>query len=269
MTVKDPDTVKQIIRSNFDASAVHYNNFEERYGLFERLTDELAVACSIRKGMSVCDIGCGTGTSTAVLARYVGDEGKVIGIDFSDEMLDVAKERFGSLGNIGFISCDAERLYEKIDFKLDAVLYNASIFLIPNPDRALESAFEVLETDGIVGMNHLTGIFDREGGVNLFRSAKEEGMECAPYGRDIMDTGALPDILAKVGFRDVRAGVTAIEMTIEEMREFYSIPAQSAGLYPRAPYEERLIMLDTLLDHILNKNVTPLYQLWSWQICRK
>lgn len=269
MTVKAPETVKKIIRSNFDGSAQLYENYEERYGLFKYLTEELAKACNIRKGMTVCDIGCGIGASTLTLAKVVGKQGQVIGIDFSKEMIGLAKEELQYFANVELLLCDAEKFDEHIDFKTDAILYNASIFLMPNPKQTLRAAHDLLQKDGIVGMNYLVGIFDeQEPQTNLFHSAKEEGMKFAPYGRQIVDTEMLPYILKEVGFKDIQKGVVSKPMAMEEVRDFYTIPAQSAGLYPKTPYEERLMLLDGLLDHISPGHKT-VCQSWGWQVGRK
>ena len=284
MAIKDPDVIKQIIRSNFDKSALLYEEFEQKYGLFEELTRQLAEACDIRKGMTVVDIGCGTGASTFTLARLVGREGKAMGIDFSEEMLSLARDRLEQnskiehlsnvehssniehSSNVEFILCDAEVLDESIEFKADAILYNACIFLIPDTHKTIEAAYELLKKDGIVGMNYLVGMYNRNGmdGVDLFQSAKNDKLEFAPYGRKIVDSSMLSDILGRVGFRGVREGTTSIKMTKGEVKDFYSIPAQSAGLYPKTPYQERLELLDALLDYFQNKGIMNLYQKWGW-----
>ncbi len=269
MTTKDPEFIKQIICSNFDKSVESYELFEKKYGFFDNLTYELATVCGIRKGMCVCDIGCGTGASTLALAKLVGKEGKVIGIDFSEMMLGVAEDKSSDVPNTEFVLCDAEKLEEHINFKVDVILYNASIFLIPDLDRTLHAAFEVLDSGGIVGMNYLIGMFGEIDGGNLFMSANEDGLEFAPYGRKIVDLRTLPETLGEVGFGDIRGGDSSIEMTRDEVKDFYSIPAQSAGLYPKTPYEERLKLLDALLDHIRDNGFSTLYQVWGWHTAKK
>ena len=262
MTIKDPDIIKGIIRSNFDRSVLPYNDFEEKYNLFNHLSVQLAEACGIKKGMTVCDIGCGTGTSSMVLSDFVGEEGRVIGVDFSEDMLGFARERMKDLSNIEFTLSDAECFCECLDRKVDAVLYNACIFLIPDSGKTLECAFESLKDGGVVGMNYLIGMFGDDSTTNLFRSAAN--VEFAPYGRSIVDINTMPHTLKEAGFGTIRKGTTSKPMTYEEVENFYSIPAQSAGLYPKTPYEERRALLGALLDHIKRSGHAELNQVWGW-----
>ncbi len=307
MAEKNPDVIKEIVRGNFDRSAEHYEHFEHDYGLFEYLTLKLAVACNIHYGMYVCDIGCGTGSSTFVLEKIVGHEGKVFGIDSSEKMLEMAQRKQAETQKqtnqmtkynscIEYIQCDADDIEENVGFKLDSVLYNASIFLIPSPDTTLQCTYRLLKKNGTVGMNYLIGVFDKDLTNNqshqvrnaktqnqpikrtrnagsllkslpnndLFKQTKQDGKEFAPYGRQIMDTKDIGKILKKTGFKNIQNGMISRKMAPEEMITFYSIPAQSAALYPKTQYKERREMIKSLIKHIQNRGVDELYQYWGW-----
>ena len=64
----------------------------------------------VRKGDRVLDVGCGWGDTTMKLARMVGPEGAVAGIDCCDAFLDTAKEDVATAGlsNVRFVRGDAE-----------------------------------------------------------------------------------------------------------------------------------------------------------------
>ena len=66
-------------------------------------------ACGIEPGRAVLDIGCGSGSTTLELAARVGAEGRVLGIDISTPMLEVAQARrqAAGIGNIAFENHDA------------------------------------------------------------------------------------------------------------------------------------------------------------------
>lgn len=286
MSVPGPERIKEIVCSNFDDSVDKYENFEGRFGLFQRLASDLARICGISAGMKVVDVGCGTGVSTFVLKDFVGNGGRVTGIDLSERMLDAARKKHierqwggGKGAPISFLRGDAERLQDVIADSMDAVLYNATIFLLPDATRSLNEAYEILVSGGVVGMSFILGVFPREvngnegspsGAMNfhndddLFRAARENGLESAPYGRGIADVRSLPASLTDAGFSGIQHGVLDMVMTSDVFRAFYRIPAQSAGLYPKTSYEERLVLLDALLDYFGDNGITHFTQRWGW-----
>ncbi len=57
-------------------------------------------AMSLRAGGRVLDAGCGTGLLIQGMVSAVGENGQIVGIDFSDDMLDVARERFARTDSV-------------------------------------------------------------------------------------------------------------------------------------------------------------------------
>jgi ubiquinone/menaquinone biosynthesis C-methylase UbiE len=53
---------------------------------------------ALRPGQTVLDIACGTGLNPAELRSGVGTEGKVVGVDLSQEMIEVARRRVHAAG---------------------------------------------------------------------------------------------------------------------------------------------------------------------------
>lgn len=263
MPIEDPDAIKRIVRSNFEKSAKRYETFEQQYGVFNKLTLDLAAKCHIKPGMTVADIGCGTGASTFTLADLVGPKGSVIGIDFSANMLEIAREK-NALSNVEFRLGDADNVNKFIGNKIDAILFNACIFLIPTFEETLASSYTLLKEDSYVGMNYLLGLFDQDN-VDLLQLVKEKDLDFAPYGRSIVDTSTLPKILTQIGYTNISSDTIAIEMERSQIMDFYSIPAHSAGLYPKTPYSDRLHLLDVLLTH-LETFTNTIYQRWGWVI---
>ncbi len=282
MTILNPEIIKKIVCENFDRSAELYEQFEQRFGLFEYLTIKLAEVSHIQNGYHVCDIGCGTGTSSFILQNIIGSEGSVLGVDFSEIMLNVAQGKIqnNEISNLKFLNCDADRLEENIDYPLDSILYNASIFLIPEPKKTLQSAYNILKLGATVGMNYLVSLIGtkdnnirpdgaEQPGENLFELAKQEKKPFAPYGRRINDPEKLLEILKEIGFQKLKKGTILKEMSLDEIKIFYSIPAQSAALWPKNRYEDRLKLLDSLLDWAQQNGVNRYYQAWGWCVGEK
>jgi ubiquinone/menaquinone biosynthesis C-methylase UbiE len=70
---------------------------------------ETMLADTVSAGSRVLDIGCGTGATTIAAARRAGPEGRVTGIDISEPMLALARERAARAGiDAQFMRADAE-----------------------------------------------------------------------------------------------------------------------------------------------------------------
>src|SRR5262245_30256749 len=72
--------------------------------------EELLVE-AVRKGFGgrVLDVGCGTGSTTVAVARLLGAQGRVTGIDISEPMIDAARARAEREGTAAsFIRADAQ-----------------------------------------------------------------------------------------------------------------------------------------------------------------
>jgi ubiquinone/menaquinone biosynthesis C-methylase UbiE len=73
---------------------------------FERV---LAEAVATRKAKGVLDIGCGTGSTTLAIARRLAPEGTAVGVDISEPMIALAKQRAELEGATArFICADAQ-----------------------------------------------------------------------------------------------------------------------------------------------------------------
>ncbi|GAB4133881.1 MAG: methyltransferase domain-containing protein [Ignavibacteriales bacterium] len=113
---------------------------------------------SVVEGKTVLDLGCGTGRDVYLVSKIVGENGFVIGVDMTDEQLEVANkyknhhaEKFGySKSNVdfrkGFIedlkSCGIE------DNSIDIVISNCVINLAENKDEVFKEIFRVLKPGG-------------------------------------------------------------------------------------------------------------------------
>jgi arsenite methyltransferase len=101
---------------------------------------------AIKKGDVVVDLGSGAGNDVFVARAVVGDEGKVVGIDFTDEMIIKANFNNDKLGfkNVEFKLGEIEDLPLTENFA-DVVVSNCVLNLVPNKDRAFSEIFRILK----------------------------------------------------------------------------------------------------------------------------
>jgi SAM-dependent methyltransferase len=108
------------------------------------------------KGLSVLDLGCGAGRDVYIASQLVGAEGRVVGVDMTQEQLDVATkhkqyhaEKFGN-SNVDFKLGYIERLGELglPDASFDVIVSNCVINLSPDKPAVLKEAYRLLKPGG-------------------------------------------------------------------------------------------------------------------------
>lgn len=104
---------------------------------------------SLNEGETVLDLGSGAGFDCFLASRAVGEKGKVIGVDMTEEMLEraAANARKGGYSNVEFRRGEIEALPVE-DGTVDAVISNCVINLVPDKDKAFREAFRVLRPGG-------------------------------------------------------------------------------------------------------------------------
>ena len=100
-------------------------------------------------GDTVLDLGSGAGNDCFVARSIVGEEGKVIGLDFAPNMLKKAKENTEKLGytNVEFVKGDIEEMPIPDD-AIDVVISNCVLNLVPDKDLAFKQIHRVLKDNG-------------------------------------------------------------------------------------------------------------------------
>jgi SAM-dependent methyltransferase len=107
-------------------------------------------------GLSVLDLGSGSGRDCYILSQLVGAKGRVTGVDMTDEQLEVAErhrahhaEAFG-YGNVEFLKGDISRLgaLGLADASFDLIVSNCVINLARDKESVLREARRVLKEGG-------------------------------------------------------------------------------------------------------------------------
>lgn len=126
------DEIFQLYRERakyYDVSA----NSDYLIGFREQAYRKMAVEkLHLQKGDTVVEIGCGTGLNFPLIQRYIGQEGKIIGIDLTDKMLAQARKRVQAHDwtNVELVQIDAATY--KFPESVNGIISTFAIGLMPD-----------------------------------------------------------------------------------------------------------------------------------------
>lgn len=175
----------------------------------------------IKKGEIVLDLGCGAGFDCFLALKKVGDTGKVIGVDMTEEMISKASENANKYGfdNMEFRLGDIDKLPVESD-SIDVIISNCVINLAPDKSKVFEEAYRVLKTKGrmyisdIVLLEELTE-----------EQQNNEDLICSCVGGALLKDDYLK-IITDVGFK-VR---TLLENKDISKTQYQGIPLESLSV---------------------------------------
>lgn len=103
----------------------------------------------MKKGDTVIDLGSGAGNDCFVARHETGEEGRVIGIDFTPAMIEKARENADKLGytNVEFLQGDIEQMPVP-DATADVVVSNCVLNLVPDKQAVFSEIFRALKPGG-------------------------------------------------------------------------------------------------------------------------
>lgn len=157
--------IRRVNRSKEDARA-SYNRLSRWYDLISGNTEKKYRDWGLQKlsaqpGERILEIGFGTGHCLLSLAQAVGPSGRVIGLDISDGMLALARERLQAQGLAGRVDLhlgDAANLDFLEAETLDGVFMSFTLELFDNPEipRVLAECRRVLKPGGRLAVVSMT-----------------------------------------------------------------------------------------------------------------
>lgn len=139
------------VRGMFDRIAGVYDlmNSTMSAGLHHRWRERAAERAELGPGDAALDVCCGTGDLAFELQRRVGAEGRVVGSDFSERMLDLAREKAGQRGGAVPIFEWADALALPYDSQsFDAVTVGFGVRNLADLSRGLSELVRVLKPGG-------------------------------------------------------------------------------------------------------------------------
>ena len=135
-----------------------YNIMSDDYSTLEGYNPDadLGLGCGlptqfakIKKGNTVIDLGSGAGNDCFIARNETGEDGRVIGIDFTPVMIEKAKNNVQKLGftNVEFRQGDIENIPVSANVA-DVIVSNCVLNLVPNKDGVFKEVFRVLKPGG-------------------------------------------------------------------------------------------------------------------------
>jgi demethylmenaquinone methyltransferase/2-methoxy-6-polyprenyl-1,4-benzoquinol methylase len=139
------------VENLFDRIAPSYDQLNDfiSFGMHRAWKDKACQKLNLKPGSRVLDVCTGTGDLIHNLRSAVGSSGQVTGLDFSKEMLVVAKERFSRFSNINLVQGDALNLPFE-DAQFDGAVVAFGLRNVTDISLAIQEMVRVVKPGGWV-----------------------------------------------------------------------------------------------------------------------
>ncbi|MEQ8661205.1 MAG: class I SAM-dependent methyltransferase [Gammaproteobacteria bacterium] len=249
----------------------HIDQLERMLG---GLSSVLLAAVGARPGEHVLDVGCGGGPTSNALARAVGADGRVLGVDISAVILEVARRRSQHIANLAFETADAAAYpFEPASF--DVVTSRFGVMFFPDPHAAFRNIRGALRAGGRLCFMCWRGIDENPWMGAPAKAAfsvippPEKPAPGTPGPFAFADPARVTDILGGAGFADVSLAPIDQPITlgpVDEALEWLTnmgpaaTPLAEAG--PAARAAARAAMREVLVAHDSSEGVTLAGATW-------
>ena len=155
---------------------------------------------TLSAGETVVDFGSGGGIDCFIAAKAVGENGRVIGIDMTEDMIDLARGNAENLGVSSFVEFHLAEMENTplADDTADAIISNCVINLAPDKDLVFQEAYRILKPGGRLMVSDL---------VKIEEIPQEEAEDTANWVSCLAGTEMKDTYLGRIraaGFSDVQ-----------------------------------------------------------------
>lgn len=185
-----------------------------------------------KPGTSLLDCGCGTGDGLRLLQPLFAP-GRLVGIDFSDKMLEEARSRGGDLE---FHQADVQALpFESNSFQ--RVTATALLIHVPDPRKGLEEMVRVTEPGGLVAITDMDwdSLVIALDDVSLARSLSRAIVDGIRHPHIVWDAGGW---LRELGVEEIRVLPQAVMLAPHEFVHHFLVEPSLRQLVRSGTFSE-------------------------------
>ncbi|MDH4185049.1 MAG: methyltransferase domain-containing protein [Nitrospinota bacterium] len=267
MSGSDYDFHVQKQRGEWNAVAGAWEKYDQwmadNFAGFDKILIEKA---GVKPGHHVLDLGSGTGNPSLAAARVVGPQGRVVGLDVAEKMLEVARRRAGAQGitNVEYHACDAGAIPFE-DEKFDAATSRFCLMFLPDVGPALRHVHRALKPGG----RFTAAVWatpDKNLSFTLAMRALQKFIDMpaqdpnAPGPFSQGKPGVLAGRMKEAGFTEAREEAAPVEMVFPSL-EFYmdnlqEMAAPVRALMERLDEQTRARAMSAIVEEV-KKHETP------------
>lgn len=195
----------------------------------------------IKEGDTVIDLGSGAGNDAFVARSITGENGKVIGIDFTDKMIEKAKINAEKLGykNVEFRQGDIENMPLAGDIA-DVIVSNCVLNLVPNKKQAFAETFRVLKKGGHFSVSDIVLVGDLPEGLQrsaeMYAGCVAGAIQKGEYLSIIKETGFSEITIQKEKRITLPEEILKDYLSTDQITEFHS---GKTGIFSITVYAEK------------------------------
>jgi SAM-dependent methyltransferase len=104
-----------------------YGDFSRRFPMYTATSRSLVARLGLTPDHRVLDLACGTGITTEAVLEQLGPAGRVVAVDGSAQMLDVARQHVGD-DRVSWVESELEQLGAAVDGHFDSAVCNSAIW---------------------------------------------------------------------------------------------------------------------------------------------
>ncbi len=195
----------------------------------------------IKKGDVVIDLGSGAGNDAFIARAETGETGQVIGIDFTEAMINKARTNAEKLGfnNVEFRYGDIEKMPVSAN-TADVIVSNCVLNLVPNKDAVIKDIYRVLKPGGHFSISDVVLIGALPEGLQksaeMYSGCVSGAIQKEVYLELIRQNGFKNISIQKEKVITLPADILKEHLSDDEIQQFQN---KGAGIFSITVYAER------------------------------